>query len=792
MNRLSGYILNLYFRFPGIRMFFMMMIIFIIFSFISVVIMISDEVKTDPVGWDKMKILSPAGIPAKNVHADRRGNLVAVVYEGNSRTDKGIYITLSFNGGAGFIEPVKIASFKSEISNNPRVAISSKGEIFTTWYVLSGDESTSSIFYTKSGDMGATWSEPSVITFGMQMEILPEPVFDDKDRIHLFFTSYSGNSFNLFHARADEKNIFGKPEPVVKVKGNIRGAFFPAIKFVNNYIVVVCQGKEESYSDHLFFTISDDYGSSWSRVDRITTGKINNQAPSIEVYDDTIYLVYMNNSEKNWSINMLRGYKLGKEWDAEPVKISTTNANCYSPDITGSTDNELFITWHDLREKGSRIFYRKYSVKNKELLPENKLSIKQSSGRNPLCINTSKKLIVLWEEADRIAANYTDNYVSAPQVFSTSHPEEKWSRENSAVIKWIKPSDESGVAGYAAITDKNPYTNPTIQNQRSDSSSILVTGLEDGITYFHIRTIDGAGNMSRTVHYKIQVSSNPLSTPVVISPTHPENVKSDLTDAVFRWAVNDSRRLKGFIYSVSKDTALKPEKFIKDFEIKFSELETGVYYFNIAAVSTTDQISRVSTYSFIVGEGEINTDYLKDIANNEYDLKNAKGKIIYLPALEINLPFGDGGKYSKGSFTAILKPLNIALESVSGYSVVLGNGKKVPPDKINLMNGILNIEGLSKGDYTIGVKCRYFKIIKGRKIYFWTEPVYKSFAIIPDSVYTPLDQIYSSLMKKFNSSPYVFSMIILLFSITVIYRGYGNRISFYIKLINYKLKYYFG
>lgn len=791
MNRLSGYILNLYFRFPGIRLFFMMVIIFIIFSIVSVVLMISDDVKTDPVGWDKMKILSPAGVSARNVHADRKGNFVAAVYEGTTKRNKGIYVTLSFDGGITFTDSVKISEFRSEINNNPRVAVSGRGEIYVTWYILSEDESGSSIYYARSDDMGVTWSEPAVISFGMQMEILPEPKFDDKERLHLFFTSYSGSSFNLFHAITEENKMFGKPEPVIEVKGNMRGAFFPAIKFMKNYIIVVCQGKEESYTDHLFFTISDDYGSSWSGVDRITSGKFNNQAPSIEVYDDTIYLVYMNNSEKNWSINMLRGYKFGSRWDIDPVKISTTNANCYSPDITAFVDNELFITWYDLREKGNRIFYRKYSLKNKELLPENKLSVKQTSGKNPLCINTSKRLVVLWEEAGRIAVNYSDIYVSAPSVFSSSHPEDRWSTDNTALIKWKKPSDESGIAGYATIIDKNPYTNPTIQNQRSDASSILATGLDDGITYFHIRAIDGAGNMSRTVHYKLQISSNPLAMPVVVSTTHPENGKSELTDAVFRWAVNDSRRLKGFVYSISKDTAIKPVKFLKDFEIQFNDLEKGVYYFNIAAVSATNQVSRVATYSFVVGEGVIDTDYLKNIADRDY-MKENKGKISYTPAVEIDLPFGDSGKYNSGSFTALLKPLHVPMENVSGYSVLIGNEKRTPPEKINLMSEIMNITGLTKGNYTIGVKCRYYKTVNGRKKYYWTEPVYKSFAIVPDTVITPFDMIYSRLMQKFGSAPFVFSMIILLFSVMVLYRGYGVRISFYAKMINYRLKLIFS
>ncbi len=789
MGRISGYILNLYFRFPGIRMFFLMMIVFIIFSIVSVMLMVSDQVKTDPVGWEKMKIISPAGVSAKNIHADRRGSLVAAVFEGTTKSSRGIYITLSFDGGNSFSSPQRLTEFPSEISGNPRVAISPTGEIYAAWYILMGDESESRIYYTKSSDMGGVWSTPEIITFGMQMEILPEPVYDNRGNLHIFFTSYSGGSFNLFHAATDEKGVFGKPGQVIKVKGNLKGAFFPAVKIVKNYIAVVCQGKDESYSDHLYFAVSDDYGSSWSSVDRITTGKSNSQSPAIEVYDDTIYLVYMNNSEKNWSINLLRGYRFGSRWDESPIKISTTNANCFSPDISGAPENELFITWHDLREKGSRVFYRKLAVKNGELSEESKLSVKQTAARNPVCIDAARRLVVMWEDGGRIAVNYSDNRVSPPEVFSRSHPENRWSRENSAVVNWKKPFDESGIAGYAMITDKSPNTNPTIQNQRGDASSALLTGLDDGITYFHIRAIDGAGNMSRTVHYKLQVSSNPLSIPVIVSPTHPENVKSKNTDAVFHWAINDSRRLKGFLYSVSKDTSLKPEKFIKDFEIKFNELENGVYYFNLAAVSTTDQVSRVATYCFIVGEGAIDKDYLKNIAGREYDYRESAKRAPSPPTLEIALPFGKAGIFNAGSFTALLKPVNISSENVSGYSVVIDSVKKVPPDRINLMSGILNVDGLVKGDYTLGVRCRYFKEVGGKKKYYWTEPVYSSFRIVPEAPGFPLEKIYARLMQRYGSSPLVFSVVILLLSVSVSYRGYGNRIGFYMKLLHYKLRF---
>ena len=792
MNRISGFILNLYFRFPGIRLFLLMIIVFIIFSIISTALMISEDVKTDPVGWEKKKYLSQRGITAKNIHVDRKGNLIGVVFEGVARENTGIYVSFSFDGGTSFINPVKIEEFKYVISNNPRIAISTKGQIYVSWHVLSEDESHSSIYYASSEDMGATWSDPKNISFGMQMEILPEPAFDNRDRLHLFFTSYSGGSFNLFHTMKREEKNFDEPEPVLNIKGNIRGAFFPAIKFVGNNVFVVCQGKEETYTDHLYFVRSDDYGRNWSRVDKITSGKYNNQAPAIEVYDDIIYLAFMNNSNRNWSINLMRGYNYGVRWDVTPLRISTTNANCFSPDITNAPDGELLITWHDLREKKSRIFYRKFSIKNKELLPEEKLSTRDGTGRNPICINTARKLSVLWEESGRIVINHTDNYVLPPAVYSSTHPEDKWSRDNAALIRWKRPSDQSGIAGYATLTDKNPYTNPSIQNQKSDTSSILITGLDDGVTYFHIRSIDGAGNMSRTVHYKLQVSSNPLAMPVVVSTTHPENETSTLSDAVFRWAVNDSRRLKGFLYSISKDTARKPAKFIQDFEIKFDDLESGVYFFNIAAVSKTNQVSRVATYSFIVGQGKLDFEYLKDLAKEDYGYREPKAKIIALPGLDITFPFGKAGKYNKGDFTVLLRPLHIAPEKVSGYSVVIGNAKTVPHDKINLKSGILNIAGLTDGGYTLGVKCRYFKTVNGRKKYYWTRPVYKSFTIAIDKGIFPFEKIYAMIMERFRSNPFTFMAVILLFSVTVVYRGFGRRIGFYLKMINYRLKYYFS
>jgi len=791
MRRLSGILFSVYFRFPGVRLFLLMVLIFFVFSITTVIVFQSEDVRTDPQGWERGKQISERGVESGNPAAESRGNLIAVAYEGKTKGASGIFVSVSVNGGADFSQPVKIAEYTSSINKNPGVAISREGEIYVVWNILSQDEANGAIFFSKSSNLGATWSVPEQITFGMQMEILPVFVFDEKDRLHLFYTAYSGTIFNLFHS-VREEGKFSRPETVAGFKGNIKGAFFPAVKFYKNNAVVLWQTKEETYVDHLYFVKSEDYGDSWSDVEKITEGKSNNQAPSIEIKDDIIYLVYMNNNEKNWAINMLRGYRFGDRWDEVPLKISTTNANCFSPDITTGPDNELFITWYDLREKGSRIFYRGYSSRSRELLEEKKLSAKQIPGRNPVALGSGKKLLVFWEEEGSVTMNQSDIFVSSPVVISRTHPEERWSRETAAEITWKKPADESGIAGYATLIDKNPDTNPTIQNQRYDASSALITGLDDGITYFHIRSIDGAGNMSRTVHYRLQVSSNPLAMPVIVSSTHPENGNAIATDAVLRWAVNDTRRLKGFVYSFTKDIPVKPGKFLDDFEIKFSNLEEGIYFFNLASVSKTNQVSRVSTYTFIVGkEGKVDPEYLKNIARLDIEEEKKVPVIIKTPSIELVFPFGSMKTFDKSSFEGVIKTINITPENIEGYSVIISRGVKTPPERINLKSGIINISGLTDGEYTIGARCRYFKLVNGRRNYYWTEPVYRSFSIALPPEYSPFDYLYASLKKRIGSYPATIAFILISIFSAVTYRGYWKRVQFFVKSVNYRLKYYF-
>lgn len=782
MNIFSEFIINLYFRFAGFRRIIWSMMAFSSAAVILVVLFSGSDVTTNPVGWEKTFMLSRPGIVAKKIKSVSNGNFIAAVYEGTEGKTNSVWLSISFNSGKSFVPAIKIADIPADIDANPHVAVSARGKIAVAWQSLA--DADTRIFYSVSSDFGKSWTPLSQVQIGYEMELLPAIYFDNRESLHLFFHAYRDGIFNLYHAVSRDLKIFNVTDSITRMKDRMRGAFFPSVCLKENFVFVAWQTKGENFQDDIYFVRSSNYGSSWSSVERITSAKGSSSSPEIIFFDDVIYLVFQNNAEKNWGIKLMRGFNRGELWDKEPVSVSSTNANSYAPNIIALTGELLFL-WYDTREKNSAIYARKYSVNDEKFLPEVKLSSGINSARNPFGISSGGKSVVFWEELGRINARYSDIHVEVPSVFSATHPDGVWSREPVARISWAPPQDESGIAGYATITNRIADFNPTVQNFGPNINRIAIQDLEDGVTYFHIRAIDGAGNYSRTVHYRLNVSARPLPMPVVVSPLHPQGKSSDVPDAVMRWAIQDTERLKGFVYSFSKDKFTRPDKFITDFEIKFDDLKEGHYFFSIAAVDKTNALSQVAAYNFSIGKAElVDPEYIKKIAAGQLDLEE-KIKKKEKPVVEINFPFDIKSAAASQEFSAVIIPRNISPERVKGYSVVIDRERTSPPDKINLKGNILNVSALKEGGYVIGIKGKY---ISENGSELWTDAAFISFRVeIPEDL-SPLQRIQAVMIRDFSGRHLAGTVSIAALLSLVVFFGYGGRIFFSFRNFTFRFR----
>ncbi len=802
-------ILFLYSRYPLLRI-FQWPVLIASFSLIFLYVFRPSSVETYPVGWERSFYVSPPSLEVKNPHVIRRGNIIAIVYQGSEFEKKErlhyVYASLSLNGGRSYLAPIKVARVSGTMDHNPTAAISSLGHVAVAWQNIVPPRSNSRLFYSLSSDMGASWSEPVEIGIlrdsmtDSDMDMLPVIEYDDRNRLHIFYHALRGDKFNLFYSVSDDGKIFQIPRKLVDVTEGMRGAFFPAVRFRGSEIFVVWQGRKfavKQFTDDLYFIKSSNYGSSFSKSRPITYGLGSSASPSLEVKGDTVYVAYQNNRDKTWGIWLSMSKNGGETWEA-PVKISDTNANCYAPSVVQSSSDELLFIWYDLRGKQASLYSRKLSLEDGKMSPSIMISRPDFAAVAPMAVSSDKKVVVVWREGGRLMTNYTDIFVAPPLVTSLTHPENIWSRAPSALIEITPPKDEAGIKFYSIVVNQDPNYNPpdveTIPGRMTKYQTIL---LDDGVHYVHVRAIDNGGNVSKTVHYKLQISRSPAQISGLKSPTHREGTPEKSKDAEFSWDVNpnDLIRVKGFLVGLAKDTVREPKQFTTDFSIKYRGLEEGRYFFSLRTVDKTNTPGTMFSYEIIVGSaGALDIEKIKKIAKEIQDKQIGQefaGKKIRPRAfgaiIDLNFPFDTQKAYTANSFDVYISPRNISEKNIEGYSIVLDTKRTLPGETLNLKSNIFRVKGLKNGKYFVVYRAKYFTYAGGIKRYFWTEPQIREFTIDVPVVSSPLVAYSERILERISARWKSISISLAGLVLGLATIGFGNRIAFGFNALLYRL-----
>ncbi len=807
MRNPESYLVSLYMRHPFLRPLRWILAGALCAATAIIILFSTSSVETLPVGWERSFYVSPPYITAKNPRLVSRGNIVAAVYQGREG-GKGegqhyIYSSISFNGGASYIAPIKIAPVSGTIEHNPYAAISPRGHVAVAWQNIVGPRANSRLFYSVSKDTGATWGAPAEVGLirdsdtETDMDMLPQVYYDDLNRLHLFYHALRGNSFNLFHSVSADGSVFDVPRRLVDMPEGLRGAFFPAILFSGNAVYLVWQGRklaETRFSDDLFFMRSNNYGNSWSRSRKITDGRGSSASPSIEVRGSTVYVAYQNNREKTWGIYLSMGRNGGADWEGPPLKVSDTNANCYSPSVLQSVNEELMLIWYDLRFREPSLQARKLGLEDMKL--SDVMTVSRNS-INPVATSVDRKAVVLWREGARIKANFSDVYVAPPFVTSLTHPSNMWSRAPGALIEITPPKDEAGIKFYSIVVNQDPNDNPPDVETLSGRLTRYQTPLlDDGVHYVHVRAIDNAGNVSRTVHYKLQISRSPLQVSDLKSPTHKEGTPEVSNAPGFNWDMNtqDLLRTKGFLVGLTRDKIAEPVTFTTDFSADFRDLGEGRYFFSIRAVDKTNKPGALSSYEIIVGQAEaLDLEYIKRVAremNKERpDTTVVKRRAVpRAPAFVLNFPFDTDRSYGGGSFDVFISPRNIREQNVAGYSVVLDKKKTMPGDAVNLRSNVISIKDLKDGTYYLAYKGKYHKTVRGKKVYYWTDPVVRTFTIETPLEPSPVIAYSETVTRRLAERWLLISLSMAGLVLTIAFVGFGGRVAFYANYLAYRME----
>jgi len=103
---------------------------------------------------------------------------------------------------------------------------------------------------------------------------------------------------------------------------------------------------------------------------------------------------------------------------------------------------------------------------------------------------------------------------SAPTGLTAEPGKEVWTNDNTIQVSWSPGTDEGGVAGYSYVWDTHALTDPDNAIETTGVSTTSGALVDSDSHYFHLRTVDNAGNTSSTVHFgPFYIDTVPPGTP---------------------------------------------------------------------------------------------------------------------------------------------------------------------------------------------------------------------------------------------------------------------------------------
>ncbi len=138
--------------------------------------------------------------------------------------------------------------------------------------------------------------------------------------------------------------------------------------------------------------------------------------------------------------------------------------------------------------------------------------------------------------------------------------ESAWYAATSATFTWSADGGASGVDGYSWSLDQSALTDPDTTSEGTSPTETFE--LTDGVWYFHVRAVDGAGRWSGTAHRRIQIDSAGPTMTSLTSTSHPdETTWCRGSEVRLSWAGSDAGSgVAGYSWLLDNAAATVPDQ----------------------------------------------------------------------------------------------------------------------------------------------------------------------------------------------------------------------------------------
>jgi calcineurin-like phosphoesterase family protein/PASTA domain-containing protein/Big-like domain-containing protein len=198
-----------------------------------------------------------------------------------------------------------------------------------------------------------------------------------------------------------------------------------------------------------------------------------------------------------------------------------------------------------------------------------------------------------WSSATHLGPFRIDGTAATNPVPSSTHGVGVWSNDGTVDVTWSGAADSgSGVDGFSYAWTQSADTTPGVVKEAEEGATRATSPtLADGDWWFHLRTVDNAGNWSDAVHRgPFRIDTTAPANPTVASPNHsPGEWSNDPTvDVTWSGAADGGSGVDGFSYAWTQSAGDAPDD-TKDAEetatgTTSSALADGEWWFHLRTV----------------------------------------------------------------------------------------------------------------------------------------------------------------------------------------------------------------
>lgn len=279
------------------------------------------------------------------------GSMLHTVWVDRRNGNDEIYYKRSTNEGLNWLPEVRMTD---NVFGQEHTTICASGQNVCMFWRDGRNSGSYEIYYRRSTDDGATWTEETRLTNFAGTRTAPA-VTVVGSTIHLVWDDgRHGANTEIYYKKSTDYGVTWGNDTRLTNAPEI--SFNSSVAVSGNIVHVTWQDYRHGLGE-IYYKNSTDGGTTWGADVRITNDPLNSGDPSIDVSGPIVHLVWEDKKDGVFKIYYNVSTNAGATWGTE-VKLSAGSGECGNPSIivSGSTVNTV---WHDYSDGNFEIYYDK-------------------------------------------------------------------------------------------------------------------------------------------------------------------------------------------------------------------------------------------------------------------------------------------------------------------------------------------------------------------------------------------------------------------------------------------------